>query len=168
MYYINEFPRPYEFIWTEQAYISSHIERHTSRLRQCRLKMEWAEQQISSGLGQSRRRMKKLVSMLKTTYDRDEQAQAQLYARLAELSIELSWRQALGQEQGSEPTRLNAESPEFVPQSHEIYTRLELKSPEQLVERLEPDCDQVAEEDVAVVPNNKRWSAPYLKPQWPE
>lgn len=88
-------PRPYEAIYHERAYLASYLEQKTQRIERLIREYSEAEAQLERGAtGKTRRRLRKLLSLLRGKLDEASEQERAMFSRMGELYMELSSRES--------------------------------------------------------------------------
>lgn len=164
-------PRPLELIWIEQAYLSSHAQRHSQQAASWMDKYASVEGQLETAEGKQRRKLRKSLSLLRGLILHAMEQQKIVCARLESLQIELSSRQQWGVLEHSLGTqRLDPRSPAFVPLGHAESTECtmtEYEGDSLHTAASSIDAEVVDRKEERMI--RRRWSVPLEeKSTWPD
>lgn len=164
-------PRPFELIWIEQAYLSSHVQRNSQQVALWMDKYASVEGQLQVAEGKQRRRLRKWLSLLRGLIFQAVEQQMVVSARLEDLQIELSSRHQWGELRHSVGTqRLNPRSPVFVPLGHAESTECTMTDCEEdSLHTMESSVDTEVVDGTDERVSRRRWSVPLEeKSTWPD
>lgn len=86
-------PRPYEDIYHERAYLSTYLQQKTRRIEGIIKEYSQTQAELQAGAeGQTRRRLRKLLNLLRCKLDEASEQERFIFSRLGELYMELNSR----------------------------------------------------------------------------